>query len=105
MAIQTYGAELHSKPRKLLVAEWNHFVTGGRSGSSRERLASIAGIAEPEEAMRNKIKRWAASIYEGGVEEVRETARTSSKNAWRRKQLSYGSRERIEKLEVLEQQT
>ena len=65
MAILTYGAELHSEPSekgKLVAAESNRFITGGWTGSSRARLADIAGIAELEEEVRGKGIRWAASI-------------------------------------------
>ena len=65
-AILPYGAELHStasKKGEIYASEWNRFGTGGWRGSSRERLADIAGIAELGDMERKRI-RWAASIYE-----------------------------------------
>ena len=67
----TYGAELHNTPSKkveIYAAEWNRCIVGEWRGSSTERVADIAGIAELEEAMKRKKIRWAASIYERGLE-------------------------------------
>ena len=58
----------------MYAAEWNRFITGGWRGSSRERFADIAGIAELGEAMKRKRIRWAASVYERGVQELKEVA-------------------------------
>ena len=108
MAILTYGAELHSQPsksRKLVGAGWNRFITGGWRRSNREH---IAGVAQLEAAMRNKRVRLAASIYERGVEELKETARHIVEE-WLEEITTLiwlkGSREKIQQLEVLEQYT
>lgn len=77
LPILTHGAELHWKPSKkgeLYAAEWNRFITGAWRGSSRERVACIAGIAGLEEAMRRKRIRWAASVYDRGVTELQGVA-------------------------------
>ena len=102
MAILTYGAEPHSKPSeqgRLLGAEWNRFVTGGWRGSSRERLAGIAGIAE---VMRNKRIGWAVSIYERGVEELRESAREIFKHCLEENTILRWPRESRDRIEHLE---
>ena len=108
MAILTYGAELHSKSSKrgeMQAAEWNRFITGGWRGSSRERLADIAGIAELREAMKRQRIRWAASIYERGVEELKEVAEKILKRYLEEDTVlrwPEGSGERVRQLEVVE---
>ena len=77
MPILTYGAELHSEPSEkgeLIAAEWNRFVTGEWRGSSRERIADIAGILEQQGAREGWGVRWAASVYERGLKELAATA-------------------------------
>ena len=82
LLILTYGGELHHIPTKeaqALAAEMNRFVVGAWRGSSNERVAAIAGIAELVEAMKRKRVRWTASVYARGahlqeVEALREIA-------------------------------
>ena len=69
----------HTTPNKrgeMYAAEWNRFITGAWRGSSTERLADIAGIAELGEAMKRMKIRWAASVYERGVEVLRERGKS-----------------------------
>ena len=83
-------------------------MTGGWRGSSRDRLASITVIPALEEAMKNKGIRWAASVYERGVHELRETAEHILKGQLEESTIlrwPAGSQERIEQLGILEQYT
>ena len=95
----TYGAEVHEKPSKkgeMHAAEWN---TGGWRGSNRERLAAIAGVE-----VRRKRMRWAASVYEPGLEELKETAEGIFEDCLEQDTIlrwPEGSGEKIKNLEIL----
>lgn len=109
LLILTYGAVLHSVPSergKAMAAEWNRFITGGWRGSSRQRLADIAGVMELEQAMEKKKIRWAASVYERGVKGLKEVAERILRNGSIETNTVFrwpvGTRDRIKQLEVLE---
>ena len=77
LPILMYGCELHNIPTARgegYAAGWNRFITGAWRGSSRERVSEIAGIAQLGEAMKRKRIRWAASVDERGLTELKGVA-------------------------------
>ena len=75
--ILTYGAELHDIPWEggRLLGEITRWVPGAwRGGSSRERVAELAGIEELETQVLVKKLRWAASVYARDLPILRKRA-------------------------------
>ena len=77
LPILMYGCELHNTPTARgegYAAEWNRFITGACTGSSRGRLSEITGIAQLGEATKGKRIRSAVSACDRGLTELKAVA-------------------------------